>query len=109
MLTFVALMRRYVVEFLDCRNREVSKELMEPDYALHMSGIQIGPRDEVFVAGIPRALHDRASAHRLHRRTPGDSVLLAWCVHSARRSSGSLVWRRPTPLEWAKAYLESGD
>ena len=34
---FVALMRRYVVDYLLCQNPAVCAQIMEPDYVLHMA------------------------------------------------------------------------
>ena len=41
---FVALMRRYVVDYLLCQNPAVCAQIMEPHYVLHMAGTELGPR-----------------------------------------------------------------
>lgn len=55
---FVALMRRYVVDYLICRNPRICKEIMEPDYVLHMGGTDLGPRDEAYVPAVMRQLEN---------------------------------------------------
>ena len=53
---FVALMRRYVVDYLLCQNPDVCAQIMEPDYVLHMGGTELGPRDEVYVPAVVKQL-----------------------------------------------------
>lgn len=53
---FVALMRRYCVDYLACGNPDVCREIMEPDYVLHMGGHDLGPRDEVYVPAVVKQL-----------------------------------------------------
>lgn len=53
---FVEVMRRYVVDYLQCQNPEVCAQIMEPDYVLHMGGTELGPRDEVYVPAVVRQL-----------------------------------------------------
>jgi hypothetical protein len=53
---FVALMRRYVVDYLQCQNAEVCAHIMEPDYVLYMGGTELTPRDEVYVPAVVRQL-----------------------------------------------------
>jgi hypothetical protein len=53
---FVALMRRYVVDYLLGQNPSVCAQIMEPDYVLHMGGTDLGPRDEVYVPAVVRQL-----------------------------------------------------
>ena len=53
---FVALMRRYCVNYLAAANPDVCREIMEPDYVLHMGGHDLGPRDEVYVPAVVRQL-----------------------------------------------------
>lgn len=53
---FVAVMRRYVVDYLLCQNPDVCAQIMEPDYVLHMGGTDLGPRDSVYVPAVVRQL-----------------------------------------------------
>jgi hypothetical protein len=53
---FVALMRRYVNDYLVCQNASVCAQIMEPDYVLHMGPTDLGPRDEVYVPAVVRQL-----------------------------------------------------
>ncbi len=53
---FVAVMRRYVVDYLLCQNPAVCAQIMEPDYVLHMGGTDLGPRDSVYVPAVVRQL-----------------------------------------------------
>jgi SnoaL-like polyketide cyclase len=53
---FVAVMRRYVVDYLQCQNAEVCAQIMEPDYVLYMGGTELTPRDEVYVPAVVRQL-----------------------------------------------------
>lgn len=49
---FVALIKRYVLDYLACGNPDVCAEIMEPDYVLHMGGHELGPRDDVYVPAV---------------------------------------------------------
>ncbi len=53
---FVALMRRYVIDYLLCQDATVCAQIMEPDYILHMGGTELGPRDDVYVPAVVRQL-----------------------------------------------------
>jgi hypothetical protein len=53
---FVAVMRRYVVDYLQCQNADVCAQIMEPDYVLYMGGTELTPRDEVYVPAVVRQL-----------------------------------------------------
>ena len=53
---FVAIMRRYVLDYLLCQNPDVCAQIMEPDYVLHMGGTDLGPRDSVYVPAVMRQL-----------------------------------------------------
>ncbi len=53
---FVALMRRYVVDYLVCRNTLVCAQIMEADYVLRMADAELGPRDEVYVPAVATQL-----------------------------------------------------
>jgi hypothetical protein len=53
---FVALMKRYVIDYLQCQNPSVCAQIMEPDYMLYMGGSNLGPRDEVYVPAVVRQL-----------------------------------------------------
>lgn len=53
---FIEVMRRYVVDYLQCQNPEVCAQIMEPDYVLYMGGTELGPRDENYVPAVVRQL-----------------------------------------------------
>jgi hypothetical protein len=53
---FLGLMRRYVVDYLQCQNPEVCAQIMSPDYVLHMGDTKLGPRDAVYVPAVVRQL-----------------------------------------------------
>jgi hypothetical protein len=52
----VALMRRYVIDYLQCHNPSVCAEIMEPDYVLHMADVDLTPRDDVYVPAVESQL-----------------------------------------------------
>ena len=53
---FVSLMKRYVIDYLQCQNPAVCAQIMEPDYMLYMGGSHLGPRDEVYIPAVVRQL-----------------------------------------------------
>ena len=53
---FVALLKRYVIDYLQCQNPAVCAQIMEPDYMLYMGGSKLGPRDEVYIPAVVRQL-----------------------------------------------------
>ncbi|MDN5919113.1 MAG: ester cyclase [Pseudonocardia sp.] len=46
---FVALMRRYVVDYTNRRDTSVCAEIMEPDYTLRMGPHEVSGRDEAYI------------------------------------------------------------
>jgi predicted ester cyclase len=48
----LAVLRRYVVDYLQSGNPTICAQIMEPDYVLHMGGTDLGPRDSVYVPAV---------------------------------------------------------
>jgi hypothetical protein len=46
---FVAVMRRYQIEYAAAQNFEVCKQVLAPDYVLHVGGQAISGRDEAYI------------------------------------------------------------
>lgn len=49
---FVALVRRYVVEYMNAHDPGVCPEIMEPDYVLHIGDHVMAGRDEAYVPAV---------------------------------------------------------
>ena len=108
---FVALMRRYCIDYTNSHDQSVCDEIMEPEYVVHISGFDL-PRDAAYkpaVTGVfarfpglaapgPRVRDERRSAgHALQRARRG----------GRRRGAARRMGRhRPVPLERAQARRE---
>lgn len=53
---FVALIRRYVLDYLACGDTSVCDDIMHPDFLLYMGGHELGPRDDVYVPAVAKQL-----------------------------------------------------
>jgi len=53
---FVRLMRRYVLDYTNCGNQEVTKDLMEPDYILRMGDHVVTGRDTQYHAATAKQM-----------------------------------------------------
>ncbi|GAA4790388.1 hypothetical protein GCM10023200_26680 [Actinomycetospora chlora] len=94
---FVALMRRYVVDYTNSHDLAVCDEIMEPDYVLRMGPHVLAGRDEVYkpatrrqleqFPGLGLTVHDVVSN--------GDRLALLFSEHGASvRHAGAVAsWR----------------
>ena len=54
---FVALMRRYCIDYTCSHDQSVCKEIMAPEYVVHMGG-QVYRRDEEYIPGVRALLEE---------------------------------------------------
>ncbi|MFN0303721.1 MAG: hypothetical protein ACKVQU_25580 [Burkholderiales bacterium] len=109
---FVALMRRYVVDYLVCQNPAVCKDIMEPDYVLHMGGTDLGPRDEAYVPAVMRQLEQFPGlCMTVHEIILSDKERLAmrFSQHgaSARHDGRTAAWAGIGLYKWNGVRLTS--
>lgn len=109
---FVALMRRYVVDYLVCQNPAVCQEIMTPDYVLHMGGTDLGPRDEAYVPAVVRQLDQFPGlCMTVHEIVlSADERLAMWFSQhgaAARHAGRSAVWAGIGLYQWDGTRLTS--
>jgi hypothetical protein len=109
---FVALMRRYVTEYLIGQNPAVCKDIMEPDYVLHMGGTDLGPRDEVYVPAVVRQLAQFPglcmTVHEIILSNE-DRLAMRFSQHgaSARHDGHTAAWAGVGLYQWNGTRLTS--
>ncbi len=109
---FVALMRRYVIEYLIGQNPAVCKDIMEPDYVLHMGGTDLGPRDEAYVPAVVRQLEQFPglcmTVHEIALSEEG-RLAMWFSQHgaSARHAGRTAVWTGIGLYKWNGVRLTS--
>ncbi|WP_433781252.1 nuclear transport factor 2 family protein [Actinomycetospora sp. CA-101289] len=93
---FVALMRRYVVDYTNAHDLAVCDEIMEPDYVLRMGPHVVAGRDEAYKPATRRQLEQfpglGLTVHEVV--TDGERLALRFSEHGASvRHGGALaVW-----------------
>ncbi|HWN25998.1 MAG TPA: ester cyclase [Actinomycetospora sp.] len=93
---FVALMRRYVVDYTNSHDLDVCDEIMEPDYVLRMGPHVVAGRDEAYKPATRRQLEQfpglGLTVHEVV--TNGERLALRFSEHGASvRHGGALaVW-----------------
>ena len=80
---FVALMRRYCIDYTNAHDQRVCEEIMHPDYVVHISQVDL-PRDTLYEAAV-RAIFDRCpglglAVHELV--TNGDRLAMRFSEHA---------------------------
>jgi len=55
---FIALMRRYVIDYTNSHDQSVCDEIMEPDYVFHMSGMTFRSRDDDYKPAVKRLFEE---------------------------------------------------
>ena len=93
---FVALMRRYVVDYTNSHDLTVCDEIMEPDYVLRMGPHVVAGRDEAYKPATRRQLEQfpglGLTVHEVV--TGGDRLALRFSEHGAsvRHGGAVAVW-----------------
>jgi hypothetical protein len=109
---FVAVLHRYVVEFLAAHNTDVCAQIMEPDYVLHMGDVTLGPRDDVYVPAVAAQLQQFPglcmNVHDLFVNTDG-RLAMHFSQHGASRQHGGrqAVWQGVGLYRWNGTRLTS--
>jgi predicted ester cyclase len=108
---FVALMKRYVVEYLQCQNASVCAHIMEPDYMLYMGGSELGPRDEVYVPAVVRQLEQFPGLGMTVNEIilNGDRLAMRFSQHgsSVRHDGRQAAWSGIGLYRWNGSKLTS--
>jgi hypothetical protein len=108
---FVALMKRYVIDYLQCQNPTVCAQIMEPDYMLYMGGSQLGPRDEVYIPAVVRQLEQFPGLGMTVNEIMlnGDRLAMRFSQHGASVRHGGLeaAWSGIGLYRWNGAKLTS--
>jgi hypothetical protein len=108
---FVAVMRRYVIDYLVCQNPWVCTQIMEPDYVLHMGGTDLGPRDEVYVPAVVRQLEQfpglGMTVHEII--LTNDRLAMRFSQHGAskRHNGNQAAWGGIGLYQWNGTRLTS--
>ena len=106
---FVALMRRYVVDYTNSHDLAVCDEIMEPDYVLRMGPHEVAGRDEAYKPATRRQLEQfpglGLTVHDVV--TTGERLALLFTEHGASvRHGGALAaWRGLGLYAWNGARL----
>lgn len=100
----VALMRRYVVDYLNRHDPAVAAEIMEPDYLLHIGEHVLSGRDDVYVPGVMTQLQQfpglGLTVHEI--LCSGDRIALRFTEHGASTRHGGAVaaWAGVALYRW---------
>ncbi|GLZ55322.1 nuclear transport factor 2 family protein [Actinomycetospora sp. NBRC 106378] len=90
-----ALMRRFVVDWLDRADAEVPPQIMAPDYAIDIAGVQMPGRDaylEATSAQLARFPGLTVTVHDALYTTDGHAAL-RFTEHGASERGGAAAWR----------------
>jgi hypothetical protein len=108
---FVALMKRYVIDYLQCQNPAVCAQIMEPDYLLYMGGSHLGPRDEVYIPAVVRQLEQFPGLGMTVNEIMlnGDRLAMRFSQHGAsvRHDGRQAAWSGIGLYRWNGAKLTS--
>ncbi|MBW0103766.1 nuclear transport factor 2 family protein [Pseudonocardia sp. KRD291] len=107
---FVALMRRYVVDYTNRQDTGVCAEIMEPDYTLRMGPHEVSGRDEAYIPasrrqftqfpGLGLTVHEVVSN--------GERLALRFSEHGAsqRHGGGAAAWTGLGLYRWNGTRLQ---
>lgn len=107
---FVALMRRYVVDYTNRQDTDVCAEIMEPDYTLRMGSHEVSGRDEAYIPasrkqftqfpGLGLTVHEVISN--------GDRLALRFSEHGAslRHDGAAAAWTGLGLYRWNGTRLQ---
>lgn len=108
---FVALMKRYVIDYLQCQNPIVCAQIMEPDYMLYMGGSNLGPRDDVYIPAVVRQLEMFPGLGMTVNEIllNGDRLAMRFSQHGAsvRHEGRQAAWSGIGLYRWNGAKLTS--
>lgn len=101
---FVALMRRYCIDYTNSHDFSVCDEVMEPGYLLHIGGHRLGPRDESYKPATARQLSQFPGLGLVVQQivTSGDRLALRFAEHGASLRHGRYVaaWQGIGLYQW---------
>jgi predicted ester cyclase len=86
---FVALMRRYCIDYTNSHDQQVCDEIMAPEYVVHISGFDL-PRDAAYKPAVTRVFARfpglQLQVHELV--TNGDRLAMRFSEHGAAADAG---------------------
>lgn len=106
---FVALMRRYVVDYTNRHDVSVCAEIMTPDYTLRMGSHEVAGRDEHYIPASQKQFTQFPglclTVHRIV--TNGDRLAMRFSEHgrSVRHGGRAAVWGGLGLYRWNGAEL----
>lgn len=93
---FVALIRRYVIDYLASGDTAVCDEIMHPDFLLYMGGHELGPRDDIYVPAVAKQMEQFPGLCMTANEVMcnGDRLALRFSQHGAsvRHNGGRAAW-----------------
>lgn len=95
---FVALMRRYCIDYTNSHNQSICDEIMHPDYVVHIAGMVL-PRDAAYKPAV-RQVFDRFPGLELEVHefvTNGDRLAMRFSEHGASPAADGRF--APSPIE----------
>jgi predicted ester cyclase len=108
---FVALMKLYVIDYLQCQNPAVCAQIMEPDYVLYMGGSNLGPRDDGYIPAVVRQLEMFPGLGMTVNEIilNGDRLAMRFSQHGAsvRHEGRQAAWSGIGLYRWNGAKLTS--
>lgn len=95
MVPFVALMRRYCIDYTNCHDQSVCDEIMHPDYVVHISQVDL-PRDLLYKPAV-KTVFERFPGLELEVHelvTNGDRLAMRFSEHGIAPAEGgrSAAW-----------------
>ncbi|MGH7897076.1 MAG: nuclear transport factor 2 family protein, partial [Candidatus Binatia bacterium] len=103
---FVALMRRYCIDYTNSHDLAVVDEIMEPDYVVHIAGLSL-PRDAAYkpavrsvfaqFPGLGLAVHEIL--------TDGERLAMRFSEHAASSEGALSCWAGISLYRWNGARL----
>ncbi|TWE23588.1 SnoaL-like polyketide cyclase [Prauserella muralis] len=109
MQPFVSLMRRYVVDYTNRHDTTVCREIMEPDYVLHMGRFDLAGRDDAYIPAVRKQFEQfpglTLTVHQLV--ASGDRLAMRFSEHGAsvRHSGHRAAWAGIALYRWNGSKL----
>lgn len=99
----VNLVRRYCVDYVNCHDFNALREIIEPDYRLHVGGFTLVGRDETYIPTMTKAFAEYPdfgiTVHDLF--TDGGLITMRFSLHSASATRhNSAVWSGVVIYAW---------
>jgi hypothetical protein len=98
---FVALMRRYCIDYTNSHDQSVCKQVMAPEYIVHMGG-NIYRRDEDYIPGVRQLLDECPGLGLLVHEfvTNGERLAMRFSEHTAEPGGELTCWSGIGVYRW---------